>query len=286
MAVENEIQSELNECVVNDDEYLECANWCWSRFYSGCVQYYVAALRPLGILLLPNVSSAILLKKSMYSILRPLDVLEHLIVCSEYSNVGQFMEHPQLKGEPEEIQDVIQLVIVLENLEKQLSGLFKSAFEREMAQLRSPDELMSELITEVIVELSEEFVNDVTIKLQNCKDLYQAMHKLLELLRMDKQVEVIDENSMSKDVQMSLNHLFSSSLGVSLASKSLKQQASLRFSICRNLLALQNILLEKERWNKLEAIRSVCMPETVVLTQAYYILVWFSDLSSLPVLPV
>jgi nuclear pore complex protein Nup160 len=64
MAVEEEIQNELKETVVSDEEYLECGNYCWQRFYSCCVQYHVAGLKPLGLLLLPNSSGAVLLKKS------------------------------------------------------------------------------------------------------------------------------------------------------------------------------------------------------------------------------
>ena len=57
---------------------------CWSQFYSCCVQYHNTGLRPLGILLLPYVSGAILLKKSTYSFLRPLDLLEYLYLCPKY----------------------------------------------------------------------------------------------------------------------------------------------------------------------------------------------------------
>lgn len=60
-----------------------------------------------------------------------------------------------------------------------------------------------------------------------------------------------------------------------------------RFAICRNLLLISNILLERKElsWNVLEAIRSVCTPEIVVLTQAYYIIVWVSGLPALSFLP-
>lgn len=98
MAVEYEIQNELKEGEVNDEDYLECAHWCWSRLYSCIVQYHVAGLRPLGLLLLPTVSGAVLLKKNMYSLLRPLDVLEHLALSSDYCSIEQFLAHPQFCG--------------------------------------------------------------------------------------------------------------------------------------------------------------------------------------------
>lgn len=96
LAVENEIQSKLKETEVTDEDYLECAEWCWQRFYSCCVQYYIADLKPLGLLLLPAVSGVVLLKKAAYSFLRPLDAVEHLMLCSEFSSKEQFLNHPLL----------------------------------------------------------------------------------------------------------------------------------------------------------------------------------------------
>lgn len=96
LAVENEIQSKLKETEVTDEDYLECAEWCWQRFYSCCIQYHVADLKPLGLLVLPSVAGAILLKKAAYSFLRPLDATEHLMLCSEFSSREQFLNHPLL----------------------------------------------------------------------------------------------------------------------------------------------------------------------------------------------
>jgi nuclear pore complex protein Nup160 len=93
MAVEEEIQNELKETVVSDEEYLECGNYCWQRFYSCCVQYHVAGLKPLGLLLLPNSSGAVLLKKSMISFLRPLDIFEHLMYESDHMFKDQFTKY-------------------------------------------------------------------------------------------------------------------------------------------------------------------------------------------------
>ncbi|KAJ8978445.1 hypothetical protein NQ317_017648 [Molorchus minor] len=53
IAVENEIQNTLGDSMVSDEEYLECAEWCWQKFYSCCVQYYIASQKPLGIMPLP-----------------------------------------------------------------------------------------------------------------------------------------------------------------------------------------------------------------------------------------
>lgn len=92
MAVENEIHAILQESEVNDEDYLECANECWRAFYSCCIQYYVTGLRPLGVLLLPSVSGIVLLKRKMYSFLRPLDFVEHLILCTDYISNNHLIE--------------------------------------------------------------------------------------------------------------------------------------------------------------------------------------------------
>ncbi|KAI4461367.1 nuclear pore complex protein [Holotrichia oblita] len=280
MAVENEIQAELQECEVSDDEYLDCATWCWSRFYSCCVQYHVSGLRPLGVLLLPAVSGAVLLKKCTYSFLRPLDVLEHLFLCSNYLTRDHFTSHPQLGVSFEETDDLIELTSVLVHVDTQLSDLFKQTFDNELRQLKSPDTIMANLVDEVMTGMSEEFSYYVVPKLSNCRDVYNALHRLLELLRLEQCVEDIEK--IPAELQVSIDHLFSSQLGISFASQCLKQQLQTRFTISRNLLALQTIILKikKENWNFVEAVRSVCIPETVVLIQAYKVMTWLSDLTA------
>lgn len=96
MAVEAEAKTVMNEQVVNDQEYIECVQWCWQKFYSCCVQYHVAGMKPLGLLLLPAVSGAVFLKKSSFSFLRPLEPLEHMTLCSDNMYRDQFVEYPLL----------------------------------------------------------------------------------------------------------------------------------------------------------------------------------------------
>lgn len=120
--------------------------------------------------------------------------------------------------------------------------------------------------------------------LTKCTDLYQAIHKVLELLRVEYYYQLEEQD----DVQPSINHIFTSHLGISTVAGSLRQQAQMRFTICRNLLLICNILLERSEldWNTLEAIRSVASPEIVVLTQANYVMIWLSSLTALTSLPM
>lgn len=93
MAVEEEVHIELKESIVMDEEYTECVNYCWQRFYSCCVQYHAAGLKALGLMLLPNASGAVLLKKSMISFLRPMDIFEHFVYENDYIIKDQFTRY-------------------------------------------------------------------------------------------------------------------------------------------------------------------------------------------------
>lgn len=83
---------------------------------------------------------------------------------------------------------------------------------------------------------------------------------------------------------MSMGHLFRSDTGISLVSESLHQIAVIRYALCRNLLILQQILIDSSDLpiDTLEYIRSNCMPETVVFVQAYYVMVWICETSETP----
>lgn len=281
MAIHNEIQKELKETEVSDEDYLECANWCWQRFYSCCEQYHLAGLKPLGILLLPGVSGAVFLKKSMFSFFRPLDPIEHMLLCSEYMNEEQFLQAPGLFEDPEIISDVMKLMEVIVYLNSQMSEVFSFIFEKELFQLRSPDVVMEELFSKILTEMDTEFTVQFSKMLSQCKNLYGAVHKLLELVR-DAHNDF--DNDIGKGDE-SLLHLFSSQLGVSVITQCLNQIARTRFTICRNLLLICNALSQQKEYpaDVMEAIRSVCTPDIVVITQASYAVLWLSDLTSLPV---
>ena len=80
---------------------------------------------------------------------------------------------------------------------------------------------------------------------------------------------------------LSVGHLFRSDTGISLVAESLHQIAVIRYALCRNLLILQQILIDSSDLpiDTLEYIRSDCMPETVVFVQAYYVMVWICETS-------
>ncbi|KAG8224211.1 hypothetical protein J437_LFUL002667, partial [Ladona fulva] len=100
---------------------------------------------------------------------------------------------------------------------------------------------------------------------------------------------------------ISVNYLFSSQLGVSVITESLHQFAVVRFSMCRNLLLLQHLILECSggvagfgggSWSggertliDEENVRSILMPRATLLTQAYLLLKWVTEVPCAPQAP-
>lgn len=78
---------------------------------------------------------------------------------------------------------------------------------------------------------------------------------------------------------LNAGHLFSSNAGLSLVAETLHQIAVVRYALCRNLLILEQILIDTSDLpiDTIEFIRSNCMPETVVFVQAYYVMVWICE---------
>lgn len=77
--------------------------------------------------------------------------------------------------------------------------------------------------------LSTQFLWNLSQELSTIGDLYAAMHLLLEILRMDSPKEA---ESLYPDLtpdNLSMNHFFSSELGVSVISECLNQQATIRY---------------------------------------------------------
>ncbi|XP_030768263.1 nuclear pore complex protein Nup160 homolog isoform X2 [Sitophilus oryzae] len=285
LAIESDIQSCFSDSEVMDHEYLEYTEWCWQKFYSCCLQYHQTSLRPLGLMVIPQSSGAVLLKKATFSFLRPTEPLEHMILCSDYMYKDQFINFALLAEESDLIDDVMTLFEVLVYLDKQLNNRFKTEFEQKLAINLSPNTVITNLLENLKIEVDGEYNNicqRVTVLLNQCSDLYRAIHKVLELLRQDSTPANPDN-----DVNPSALHFFSSSLGVSFVAASLRQQCQNRFAICRDLLIICNILFDTKQLqpNVYEAIHSVCKPEIIYLTQANYVMLWMTKLPALNNVP-
>lgn len=300
MAVEAEIQSEVMDYEMTDEDYLEIANRCWSKFYSCVIQYHVNGSRPVGLLLLPSAYGVALLKKSSFSLLRPMEALEYLMLSNEQCYANRFKTTPILSQDEETCQDLISLMSALVLLEKQLPEEVKTGFEKELYHLKSPDNVAYEMLTRLALDPDDplgdfDFQSELNHKLANVKDASKAMAMLLETLtydlgQPDKMIMDQQQHRPAETSKMMLNisHLFSSQLGISTIAETVAQIALLRLSICRNLLIIQQIVLSKpENFDSrmLHSIKSSLAPRTVVLTQAYYVVMWISESTANPAPP-
>lgn len=292
VAVESEIQSEVQDYELNDDEYLDVANRCWLRFYSCCVQYHQAGARPVGLVLLDH-CGVVLVKKQQISLLRPMDSLEHLLLVGPDQCVPQqFSSTPFLSEDASTCADLLRVLSVLVSLENQLPDEVKTAFERELYQLKIPDQTVADIARELMsgddIVLNQQFMLGLRKKLEYVKDIYPAMLMLIEALTLDvgqaNDLVLDDVSPEMSRLMLSVSHLYSSHLGVSTVAQSVHQIAVVRFSICRNLLILQQLLLEchqKLSYSMdsvgVDTIRSVLLPRAVVLTQAYYVVMWVGE---------
>ncbi|KAH1005345.1 hypothetical protein HUJ04_006346 [Dendroctonus ponderosae] len=290
LAIESDTQSCFSEGDVVDHEFLEYSEWCWQKFYSCCIQYHRASLRPLGFMLLPQNSGAILLKKGTFSFLRPMEPLEHMALCSNFFYKSQFINFDVLEYEDgansgQVLDDLLILFEALVYMENQLSAQFKATFEAELSINLNPERVITQLLETLKTEMEHEFntlCEHLFSQLNQTADLYKVIHKLLELLRHDSTA-----SNPNNEINPNAQRYFSSTLGVSFVASCLRQQCQNRFSICRNLLTMCEILVKGDtlQTNVSEAIYSVCKPEIIYLTQAYFVMLWLTKLPALNNVP-
>lgn len=154
-AVEAEIQTEVMDYELMDEDYLEISNRCWAKFYSCVVQYHANGSKPLGLLVLPTVGGVALLKKSTFSLLRPMQVLEHLMLANERCEAWRFENERILCEDREICQDLVRLVGVLVMIEEQLPEETKAAIEKEFYRLNNSDGVVEEMMARVFVETDD-----------------------------------------------------------------------------------------------------------------------------------
>lgn len=133
-----------------------------------------------------------------------------------------------------------------------------------------------------------DFQSELYRKLANVKDISSAMAMLLEALTYDlgqpNKLQLENNGPNASKILLNVNHLFGSQLGISAISESIAQITLLRFSICRSLLILQQfVLLRPELFDSrsLHSIKSSLAPRTVVLMQAYYVVVWICECTAM-----
>lgn len=189
-AVEDEIQNETKDYEVTDEEYIEIASRLWERFYSCCEQYHLKASQPSGLVILEPIDAVCVVKKSTFTLLRPCETLEHLMLSGE--DVDMNMVIPMHFPEKERLgEDLINLVTIISQIEKWLPEEVKIDLDKKMYQLEMPNVLISNLANEILNGepereiLPRNFLVVLRQKLQTISDLRTAISLLLDTLRMD-----------------------------------------------------------------------------------------------------
>lgn len=145
-AIEQEVQNELNDYEATEDLYIETSFKAWERFYSCCEQYHVKSTQPIGLVNLNSIGAVAVIKKCAYSLLRPCELLEHLMLVGEsdeYIHLNDLTLDEDVSSE-----DLIKLVVVLSTLEQNISDEFKSEIDMKLYELNTPNELISQMLSD------------------------------------------------------------------------------------------------------------------------------------------
>lgn len=143
-AVENEIQNEIKDYDVTDDEYIEIATKRWERFYSCCEQYHVKASQPIGLIQMNAVGAICVVKKNMFSLLRPCEPIEHLMIAGELADADDLIGTNIV--EDHKADDLVQLVAILSYIEMELTEEIKNEIDKKLYQMELPNEIIMKMI--------------------------------------------------------------------------------------------------------------------------------------------
>lgn len=146
VAVETEIQNEINDFDITDEEYIDISSKFWERFYSCCEQYHCKSVQPIGLVLQPQMSTICIVKKSSFSLLRPCDILEHLMLSSRDGAENEDEDGSDAAAN----QDIVRLVAVLVLLEAQMPDELKRDIHDRLYQLQMPNVIVEAVISDML----------------------------------------------------------------------------------------------------------------------------------------
>lgn len=143
-AVEQEVQSELKDFELTDDSYIETSFKAWERFFSCCEQYHIKATQPIGLVNLDSIGAVAVIKKNAFSLLRPCELLEHLMLLGENIEcVNDLVLDDEINSE-----DLVKLIATLSALEQNISDESKAEIDTKLYELNTPNELISQLLSD------------------------------------------------------------------------------------------------------------------------------------------
>lgn len=191
-AVEQEIRNELKDFEVTDELYIETSYKHWERFYSCCEQYHIKSTQPVGLLLLDNVGAVMVIKKNTYSLLRPCELLEHLMLVGgsvEAIDSNSYSEDDDLKNC--NLEDLETLVSILSSIELGLSEEEKIEIDTKLYNLNLPNAIISELVSAFSSDsydqiFPRELLQKIHKDIKLIANLPSAVVSLLKIIRLDE----------------------------------------------------------------------------------------------------
>lgn len=147
-AVEQDVQCELKDFDVTDDLYIETSFKAWERFISCCEQYHIKATQPIGLVNLDSIGAVAVIKKNAFSLLRPCELLEHLMLLGK--NI-ECIEDLAID------KDLVELIATLSTLEQNISDESKAEIDTKLYELNTPNELISQLLSDYDQNVSSRF---------------------------------------------------------------------------------------------------------------------------------
>lgn len=287
--VENEIHSQASEYELTDDSYLQLQLECWAKFYSCCIQYQDVETKMMGLMIDHNTGMVGVIKKSVFSLLRPQDPVEFLVLSQGLMRSEDSTCLAALSDDAAMCNDLVALSKCLAFINSQQSDDMKDAFEHDLYHQQSPDTIapvmLNNLLTNPDDSSSPHFHLELTRLACTIPHLLEAIEIILvtiDLAHGEPRGLVVDEGLLLEaSRQLNCSRLFSSQIGASLIAESVRQVAQVRLSLCRDLLIflfwLQQAGAQADITSE-EVYKIICdlIPQACTLTQAYHILLWSS----------
>ncbi|XP_017032815.1 nuclear pore complex protein Nup160 homolog [Drosophila kikkawai] len=269
-AVEDEIQNELKDFEVPDDVYWEIATRLWDRFYSCCEQYHIKFSELMGLAVLGGMDAVCLVRRQSFSLLRPCEVLEHLLLIgSDSKRVATFVA-PIFRSDPAmatRFVNVMQVVTLLEGL---ISDDMRVEMDKQLYDRECPVEVISKVVSR-LAAMSADNLKAITQKFQDIPNVKPAVEMLLDVL------SIIDPDAPRHDYSASSRFLqptgafFGSEYGLAILAETVKQMAMTRLAVCRNLLILQYLVC------KPAGMSTSNISTNINYMHCYSTLVWIAD---------
>lgn len=249
MAIEVELKEQISDADdVTEELYLQLSAKYWAQFYAYAVQYHLKRPIPVGLLIDDETGFHALLKRGMVSFLRPLDLVESLVLqrgrrwdMQPFSSgiASLFGGQQSTSGLTALLEVTFLLFIVFIDFDEfcllqilfvvsdSLSTEQIKRFDQSMFQLESADQIARDIADELLENESINLLNAVQMALSSV-DICLALSVLLQQLSVGMNGGDPKFGEISFNNKSSFRLLFNGSLGLGALAESSRQMADLR----------------------------------------------------------